>query len=172
MRSTRAADADEISIRPIELRDIEQFRQVTNRVMRERRYLAFVEGFPLDEAAAFVARNLRLGNPQWVAEHGGRIVGWCDIRRSTVPVHEHVGHLGMGLLPRYRGRGIGERLIRATIDAARAAGFERIELNVYGRNARAAALYRKVGFTHEGTLVRGKKLDGIYDDVHVMGLLL
>jgi ribosomal protein S18 acetylase RimI-like enzyme len=46
----------------------------------------------------------------------------------------------MGLLPDYRGRGIGERLIRASIDAARAAGFERIVLSVYSRNGRAAAL--------------------------------
>jgi RimJ/RimL family protein N-acetyltransferase len=164
--------AEAVVIRPIALAEIEQFRDVTNAVMRERRYLAFVDGFPIDEAAAFVARNVRLGNPVYVAADGGRVVGWCDIRREEMPVHAHVGNLGMGLLPGYRGRGIGERLIRATIDAARAAGFERIELAVYGRNARAAALYRKVGFVHEGTRVRGKKLDGEYDDVHMMGLLL
>jgi len=140
--------------------------------MRERVFLAFVDGFPIDEAATFVARNLRLGNPQFVAEDADRIVGWCDIRRETIPVYAHAGHLGMGLLPEYRGRGIGERLIRASIDAARVAGFERIELTVYARNVRAVALYRKVGFVHEGTRIRGKKLDGDYDDVHMMGLLL
>jgi RimJ/RimL family protein N-acetyltransferase len=43
---------------------------------------------------------------------------------------------------------------------------------VYAGNARAAALYRKAGFALEGTRVRGKKLDGEYDDVHMMGLLL
>jgi ribosomal protein S18 acetylase RimI-like enzyme len=159
-------------IRPMELRDIDGFNRCTDVVMRERRYLAFLEGFPLDEAAAFVARNLRLGNPQYVADDDGAIVGWCDIRRETIPVYAHCGHLGMGLLPDYRGRGLGERLIRASIDAARAAGFERIELSVYARNTRAAALYRKVGFVHEGTRVRGKKVDGEYDDVHIMGLQL
>jgi RimJ/RimL family protein N-acetyltransferase len=162
----------DVVIRPITLGDIEQFQQVTSVVMRERRYMAFVEAFPIDEAAAFVARNLRLGNPQLVADDAGRVVGWCDIRRETIPVYAHTGHLGMGLLPEYRGRGIGERLIRASIDAARAAGFERIELTVYARNERAAALYRKVGFVHEGTRTRGKKLDGEYDDVHMMGMLL
>jgi ribosomal protein S18 acetylase RimI-like enzyme len=161
-----------VVIRPIELKDIEEFQHVTNEVMRERRYLAFVDGFPIDEAATFVARNIRLGNPQLVAEDQGRVVGWCDIRRETIPVYAHVGHLGMGMLPAYRGRGIGERLIRASIDAARSAGFERIELSVYAANERAAALYRKVGFVMEGTRVRGKKLDGDYDDVHIMGMLL
>ena len=162
----------DVIIRPVALTDIEQFREVSNSVMRERAFLAFVEGFPIDEAAAFVARNIRLNNPQLVVDDGGRIVGWCDIRRETIPVYAHVGHLGMGLLEPYRGRGIGERLIRAAIDAARAAGIERIELSVYGRNVRAMALYRKVGFALEGTRIRGKKLDGDYDDVHIMGLLL
>ena len=162
----------EVAIRPITLADIEQFHRVTDVVMRERCFMAFVEGFPIDEAAAFVARNMRLGNPQYVADDDGRIVGWCDIRRETIPVYRHVGHLGMGLLPDYRGRGIGERLIRAAIDAARRAEFERLELTVYARNARAAALYRKVGFAHEGTRVRGKKLDDQYDDVLMMGLML
>jgi ribosomal protein S18 acetylase RimI-like enzyme len=162
----------DIAIRPITLADIEGFIDVTGRVMAERRWLAYTEPFPIDEGAAFVARNLLLSNPQYVADDAGRVVGWCDIRRDTVPSYAHCGALGMGLLPDYRGRGIGERLIRATIDAARAHGFERIELSVYGRNPRAAALYRKVGFVHEGTRVRGRKLDGEYDDVHIMGLAL
>jgi len=162
----------EILIRPIALADIEQFQRVTDAVMRERKYLAFVEGFPIDEAALFVARNMRLRNPQIVADHDSHIVGWCDIRRESIPVYSHTGHLGMGVLAQYRGRGLGERLIRAAIEAARETGFERIELSVYGRNASAMALYRKVGFVHEGTRVRGKKLDGDYDDVHMMGLLL
>ena len=62
--------------------------------------------------------------------------------------------------------------VEACREKARAAGFERIELSVYGGNARAAALYRKAGFAHEGTRVRGRKLDGEYDDVHIMGLIL
>ena len=162
----------EILIRPIALADIKQFQRVTDAVMRERKYLAFIEGFAIDEVALFVARNIRLRNPQMVADDDGRIVGWCDIRRETIPVYSHTGHLGMGLLARYRAQGVGERLIRAAIEAARENGFERIELTVYGRNAPAEALYRKVGFVHEGTRVRGKKLDGEYDDVHMMGLLL
>lgn len=163
---------DDVRIRPIALRDIEQFAAITTAVMREREFLAYLDGFPIDECAAFVAGNIRQGNPVIVAEHADQLVGWCDIRRDNIPVYAHCGTLGMGVLKEYRGRGIGERLIRAAIAAARSAGFDRVELSVYGRNARAAALYRKVGFVHEGTRVRGKKVDGTYDDVHIMGMLL
>ena len=53
--------------------------------MRERRWLAFVEPFALPQSAAFVANNIECGNPHFVADDGGAIVGWCDIRRDTVP---------------------------------------------------------------------------------------
>ena len=47
-----------------------------------------------------------------------------------------------------------------------------MSLNVYSKNVTAFALYRKLGFVVEGTRVRGKKLDGEYDDVHMMAINL
>jgi ribosomal protein S18 acetylase RimI-like enzyme len=161
-----------IAVRPITLADIADFQACVAAVMRERRYLAYVEPFPLAETAAYVAGNVDRGNPHFVADNDGRIVGWCDICRESVPTYAHEGMLGMGVAEDYRGRGVGERLLRATLDAARCAGFERVSLSVYGRNTRAAALYRKVGFVLEGTRVRGKKLDGMYDDVHQMAYFM
>jgi ribosomal protein S18 acetylase RimI-like enzyme len=158
-------------IRPIALGDIAGFRDCVSSVMRERQYLAFQEPFPLDQTAAFVAGNITSGNPHFVAIAGERIVGWCDIKRETAPIYAHDGMLGIGVLDEYRGSGLGERLLRTALDAARAARFERVSLSVYGRNARAVELYRKVGFLVEGTRVRGKKLDGEYDDVHMMAIV-
>jgi len=155
-------------VRPITLADIEGFRACVDAVMRERRYLAFLRAFSLTDTATFVARNLEVGNPHFVADAAGEIVGWCDVRRETVDSYAHVGHLGMGVAAPWRGRGLGERLLRATIEAASTAGFEKIELSVYATNARARALYERVGFVLEGTRVRGRKVDGRYDDVHMM----
>jgi ribosomal protein S18 acetylase RimI-like enzyme len=119
-----------------------------------------------------VAGNLEADNPQFVAATQGEVVGWCDVRRETVDSYRHVGLLGMGVLAPWRGRGLGERLIRATLAAARAAGIEKVELSVYATNPAARALYAKVGFVQEGTRVRGRKVDATYDDVHLMGLFL
>jgi ribosomal protein S18 acetylase RimI-like enzyme len=157
-------------VRAITLADVAGFRECVGAVMHERRYLAYLEPFSLAETASFVAGNIDKGNPHFVADDAGRIVGWCDISRERVPTYAHEGMLGMGVLADYRGRGLGERLIRAALAAAAAAGFERVSLSVYGTNTRAAALYRKVGFALEGTRVRGRKLDGVYDDVHMMAL--
>ena len=166
-----AAGAGAVVVRPIALGDVEGFRACVDAVMQERRWLAYVEAFSLSRTAAFVAGNLESGNPQYVADDGGRIVGWCDICRESIPTYAHCGMLGMGVLPPYRGRGVGARLLAATLAAARERGFERVELSVYAHNTAAQALYRRAGFAHEGTRVRGRKLDGEYADIHMMGLV-
>jgi ribosomal protein S18 acetylase RimI-like enzyme len=164
-------NTEQVTIRPITLGDAAGFRACLGAVMAERKYLAFLEPFSFTHTATFVAENIERGNPQLVAEDAGQIVGWCDVRRETVPTYAHEGMLGMGLLPDYRGHGLGERLMRTTLEAARHAGFERISLSVYAQNTRAIALYRKLGFVHEGTRVRGRKVDGAYDDIHMMAYI-
>ena len=166
-----AHDVDAAVVRAIELRDIAGFIDCADTVFRERVYFSRPEPFPIDQSAQFVASNIRLANPQLVLEVTGRIVGWCDVVRRSIAIERHVGALGIGMLAEYRGHGLGERLIRATIEAARVAGFERLELQVFAANTVAAALYRKVGFVHEGTRLRAKKLDDVYDDVLTMGLI-
>jgi RimJ/RimL family protein N-acetyltransferase len=158
-------------VRHITLDDATSFRACVDAVMRERQYLAFFEAFSPEHTTQFVADNIAHGNPQFVAIDNGEVVGWCDVRRDIVPVYNHSGHLGMGVAREFRGRGLGLRLIEATLQHAKAHGFERIELSVYAKNTRARSLYEKVGFKLEGTRIRGKKADGEYDDVHMMALV-
>jgi len=68
--------------------------------------------------------------------------------------------------------GFGEGLVRAALVHASRIGLERIELQVYSNNAAARALYLKAGFDVEGVRRRARKLDGRYDDLVLMALLL
>jgi ribosomal protein S18 acetylase RimI-like enzyme len=99
------------------------------------------------------------------------VVGWCDIVRNPHEGFRHVGRLGMGLLPDYRGRGLGRQLVARAVGAARQAGIERVELEVFASNERAIALYRAFGFVTEGVKRRARKLDGQYEDNVFMALL-
>lgn len=78
----------------------------------------------------------------------------------------------MGVAREYRGRGIGRKLIAATLAAARDTGLEKIELSVYASNDVAITLYRSLGFLEEGRKVIGRLVDGRYDDVVLMALML
>jgi len=53
---------------------------------------------------------------------------------------------GMGVASEVRRQGVGEQLMRALLDVARQAGVRRVQLEVLEANARARALYEKLGF--------------------------
>jgi ribosomal protein S18 acetylase RimI-like enzyme len=165
-------DATAIPIRPIRETDALSFRAALDAVCRERRYLARAEAPPIEKVRAFVEGNIRAGIPQFVAEDGGAVVGWCDAIPDARFGHTHVAVLGMGVLAAYRGRKIGFHLLEAVIAATRRRQIEKIELVVRASNQPALALYRKVGFQTEGTKQRGILVDGQYDDLVLMGLFL
>lgn len=60
----------------------------------------------------------------------------------------------LGVAPRARGKGIGALLITEAVRRMRAAGETDITLNVNVNNPRAAALYRRLGFTVTGRRAR------------------
>ena len=78
----------------------------------------------------------------------------------------------MGIVPSYRGRGLGLKLINATVAQARKEGFVRIELFVHADNARAIALYRAVGFVVEGVKRDAYRVDGRSVELIDMALFL
>lgn len=160
------------TIRRLAPGDAEGFRDAVAHVRAERRYFMPGPPLPFDKATAFVLDNVEKGHPAFVLDDGGHFVGWCDILPARDnEATRHIGVLGLGLLPDYRGQGFGERLVREALTAARAFGFTRIELRVFMTNTRALALYRKVGFVGEGVQRRGVKIDGVYIDVLLMAIL-
>ena len=130
-----------VEIRPITAEDIEGFHRAVDAVARERKYLALLEALPLASTRKFVLENIAKGNPQFVVMADGSVVGWCEVVRLDRTAHAHAGVLGMGLLPLFRGQGHGRKLVEASLQAARLAGFSRVDLTVHADNSRAIALY-------------------------------
>ena len=171
MVTTTATLMDAIEIVPTEDEHVLGFQRCVDAVARERRYLTFLEGPPLEMARAFVRHVVATGGVHVVAltpagSPGAvaTVVGWCDIVRDTRAGFTHGGRLGMGLLPPYRGRGIGARLALAALERAAAQGLDRIELEVYASNTRAIALYERLGFVCEGVKRAARRLDGQVDN--------
>jgi RimJ/RimL family protein N-acetyltransferase len=160
-----------VRVVPIEPEHVEAFHAALDRVARERRYLALTAAPPLEDTRRFVLENIACGDPQFVALEGEALLGWCDVQRGRRETSSHVGVLGMALVAEHRGRGIGEGLLRATLEAAWARGMTRIELAVREGNVPAIRLYERLGFDHEGVR-RGAHRDGDRsEDVLAMALL-
>jgi len=147
------------------------YRAALDAVAREQKYLSSLEAPPVERSEAFVNSNIEKANPHFVALVDGVVVGWCDIYRDSHPWAQHSGVLGMGVVAAQRGRGIGKRLIGAALDAASAANFHRVELEVFANNAVAIALYERVGFVLEGRRRDAYLLPDGYCDLLVMSRL-
>ena len=82
------------------------------------------------------------------ASHAGSII------RRPRPGSIYIANLGVRADK--RGRGVGSALIEYETARARAAGFEKMTLDVADNNPRAEALYRRLGFT----FVKEKQFEG------------
>jgi RimJ/RimL family protein N-acetyltransferase len=156
---------------PIAPEHIESYWHAIDVIARERKYLTLLEAFPLPQTREFLLGLMQKGDAAFVALAKGEVVGWCDIQRYPFPAHSHRGTLGMGVVPDYRGRGIGARLIDQALSRAFATGFIRVELSVRADNQRALRLYEKVGFVREGVLRDAVFVDGEFHDTIAMALI-
>ena len=161
-----------IEVRPIAVEDADSFRACLDSVAREGKFLALLEAPPLEEVRSFVRSNVEHGVPQVIARAESRVIGWCDIVPGWHPTLRHCGSLGMGLLPEYRGQGLGRSLFAECLRLAVRAGITRVELEAREDNKPALALYRQLGFSVEGCKVRGMRVNDEYVNTIAMSLLV
>jgi ribosomal protein S18 acetylase RimI-like enzyme len=73
-------------------------------------------------------------------------VAVCFVGFSTFAAGSLLNIHDLAVVPAYAGRGIGRKLLEAAEAFARRQGFSKLTLEVQENNARARALYDKVGF--------------------------
>ncbi len=155
-------------IEPLQEVHFERLHNLFDSICRERRFLTFTEAAPKEQTFEYYGRVFSAGHVHLVAMRDDEVLGWCDILPLAGQMRSHVGILGIGIAASERGKGLGRKLILAAIAKATERGLTRIELTVQSENHPARALYRSVGFVHEGTQRCGWRLDGQYFDVDHM----
>ena len=161
-----------VEIRPAREADAASLSDAVKAVAAEKWYLATIDGFSLEQTRAYLQRIRDDSLPQVTALVGSEVVGFCDIIPDTAQGFAHVARLGMGVRSEWRRQGIGRRMLDACLSLARNSGIEKVELEVFSDNLGAVRLYESFGFSLEGVKVRGRKLDGRYQDVKLMALWL
>lgn len=117
-----------------------------------------------------------LAEPGWLRTWGlfadRTIVGHLDLTGGRLPAELHRATLGMGIERRARGQGHGRALLDGAIAWARQHGLAWLDLGVFAHNARARAVYGRVGFVEVGTVRDQFRVDGVSIDDVTMTLAL
>jgi putative acetyltransferase len=134
-------------IMPARASDLTSMAQQMKAVADEGRWIATQSDRSVEELEDRFRQALEEEHLLLVLEHAGRIVGELGLHPTWIV---DVYSLGMSILKEFRGQGWGRRLVDAGLEAARARGIVKVELEVFPDNARAIALYVSTGFEIEG----------------------
>jgi GNAT superfamily N-acetyltransferase len=119
--------------------------------------VSFVAPLTLERAAEWWRRTISSADPRavfLVARDAEGMVGTVQLHPAWAPNQPHRAEIAKLLVHR-RGRqaGLGTALMQAIEDAARRNGFRLLTLDAK-RGGAAERLYRRIGWTHAGTIPR------------------
>ena len=90
----------------------------------------------------------------WIVE-GDTVLGGIALRYGTGPLIERAGHIGYGIRPSARRRGLATWALAHILPEARRLGLDRVLLVCAGDNLASAAMIERSGATLEGIRRRG-----------------
>jgi RimJ/RimL family protein N-acetyltransferase len=89
-----------------------------------------------------------------------------------IDLHNRMAHIGLGLRPAFRGRGLGTDVVRALCEYGfTVRGLHRLQIETLATNAAMIQAAERVGFTREGTLRQAAWVTGAFLDEVILGLL-
>ena len=154
--NARAADGVATSLRPLREDDLDAVMAI------ER------GAYPFPWTRGIFEDCLRASYPAWVLQAGDDVIGYGVL--SVAAGEAHV--LNVCVDPAAQGRGHGRRLLRTLVRQARAAGAQRLFLEVRPSNRVAIALYDAEGFNEIGRRPRYYPAYGGREDAIVMAMEL
>lgn len=154
-----------ISIRKYMKTDLEEAAAIWNEVVEEG--IAFPQTEILDgiTGAEFLEGQSYCGVAQELET--GRIAGLYILHPNNVGRCGHICNASYAVMSSFRGRHIGELLVRDCLAKGKELGFRILQFNAVVRtNTAARRLYEKLGFTPLGVIPGGFLMkDGHYEDI-------
>jgi RimJ/RimL family protein N-acetyltransferase len=175
--SFQTKNGQQATIRPLEAGDADQLLAYANALSDEDTFVQLSgEHMTLAEEKSFVAKHLESmakgDSVHLVVLVGNVVAGLGGVERGIKRKH-HVGLLNIALGQAFRGKGVGEVLLRTLIQESKTSlGLRLVILTCFAINTAAIALYTKVGFRKAGEIPDMYAFKGSYEPEVTMYLPL
>lgn len=126
----------------------------------------------LDYEDALLRRNDHESRLFFVATVEEDVVGWTHLQAQEIEKLRHTAKCTIGVLPAFRGRGIGSHLLHRSLEWAASEGFETVYQNLPATNRSAIEFLEAHGGTVEATYDAWYKIDDTYVDKVVVAISL
>lgn len=143
--------------------DVDTMSEIWNEVVEEG--IAFPQEDYLDNVSGidFFSQQTYCG----ISEENGEVVGLYILHPNNVGRCGHIANTSYAIKSGYRGKHIGEMLVKDSIEQAGKHGFTILQFNaVVESNIHARHLYERLGFVQLGTIPKGFRMkDGHYENI-------
>ncbi len=142
------------------------FREYLTELGNEERY-PFVLDLDSTDFTAYLKQLDDLSKGHWVPEggvpsstywlvKGETLVGVANLRHYLNDNIAHIGgHIGLGIRPSYRGKGLGSLLLGKTLEIARSRSINPVHIHCYTNNLPSNGMIMSVGGVLESTVCVG-----------------
>lgn len=152
-----------VQIRAYRPDDLKDMIRLWNEIVEEGTAFPQEEFLDEESGAKFFSGQTFAG----VAEENGRIVGLYILHPNNVGRCGHIGNASYAVFSSCRGRHIGERLVKDSLEKDRQFHFSLLQFNaVVESNVHARHLYERLGFVPLGTIPKGFRIkDGHFETI-------
>jgi RimJ/RimL family protein N-acetyltransferase len=171
------ASGKQVTLRVLRWEDLKALLSFINNLVEEKQgdsrsslYTGFDRRVTLEQEAEWLAQTL-VGMEKGdvlnaVAEISGKIVANGEVTRRTYKDTRHHGQMGLTIIRKYRGQGIGRKIIETLVRESRRTGLRTLNVEFLAGNEAAKHAYEKAGFKQAGIIPHkvfrgGKHFDGL-----------
>ena len=108
--------------------------------------------------------------PLWVVEDNTTIIGWVSFQDFYGrPAYSATAEISIYLDEKYRGKGLGTKILSHSIDVAQKLGINTLLGFIFAHNFQSIQLFKNMGFEEWANLQNIALLDGVERSLKIMG---
>jgi L-amino acid N-acyltransferase YncA len=161
---------EDFKIRDAQWDDLPSIVEIYNSTVPGRMVTADTELVSVESKEAWFKEHSSASRPLWVVETQGEICGWLSFQSFYGrPAYQATAEVSIYIHQDFRGRKLGEYLLRSAIEACPKLHVKTLLGFIFGHNEPSLRLFSKFCFVKWANLPKVAELDGIERDLVILG---